>query len=503
MSDAGLTNGAFYAHFASKEDLVANVLADQLRAQRQSFDAQPSDRAGLERSSAPTCPRAPRPVRRRLPVGCAARRDRPPPRRHQAGLHRRADGRHRRHRLAPRPDRRRGRSSDALTLFGLMVGTLQLARTLTDRDLSDQLLARGVETALKLLDDRRNSCGDGPTMKAYLVNKYSPMKAGEAAEPGRRPRRARRHPRGRRQHARREDPRRRVQAHPPLQGAVRPRPRPRRRRHPRRLGRDALRRGRRGLRAAARRPHRHLRRAHRRARGRSRDQAGEPLHGRGGLRAPRRPDRLAGARRASEPAAGPEGAHPRRLRRRRHLRDPAGQAPRRDRGHHDGHQQRRMGPRPRRRRRHRLPNAGLRDGRARLRRRPGLPGRRHAREVAPGPEARRHRHRHRRPAGPGLRPPARTPPSAAAGHGPAQPEDAPSGAPPAACGTRSCFMRASGAQLDEITKLIDCRTSSAPSSTGRTRSTRPRRPSPTSKAAAPRARSSSRCSHTDTETHQA
>src|SRR5436189_4330658 len=48
MSDAGLTNGAFYAHFISKEDLVANVLTDQLRAQRQSFDAQPPDRAGLE-----------------------------------------------------------------------------------------------------------------------------------------------------------------------------------------------------------------------------------------------------------------------------------------------------------------------------------------------------------------------------------------------------------------------------------------------------------------------
>ena len=43
---------------------------------------------------------------------------------------------------------------DALTVFGLMVGTLQLARTLTDHDLSDQLLARGVETAVKLLDDR-------------------------------------------------------------------------------------------------------------------------------------------------------------------------------------------------------------------------------------------------------------------------------------------------------------------------------------------------------------
>src|SRR3954449_7285619 len=48
MSDAGLTNGAFYAHFKSKEDLVANVLADQLRAQRESFNAEPSNRVGLE-----------------------------------------------------------------------------------------------------------------------------------------------------------------------------------------------------------------------------------------------------------------------------------------------------------------------------------------------------------------------------------------------------------------------------------------------------------------------
>src|SRR3954451_3602604 len=48
MSDADLTNGAFYAHFESKDDLVANVLADQLRAQRYSVDAEPPDRAGLE-----------------------------------------------------------------------------------------------------------------------------------------------------------------------------------------------------------------------------------------------------------------------------------------------------------------------------------------------------------------------------------------------------------------------------------------------------------------------
>src|SRR4051795_10096540 len=47
MADAGLTNGAFYAHFDSKEDLVANAVAEQLREQRESFSAQPPDRTGL------------------------------------------------------------------------------------------------------------------------------------------------------------------------------------------------------------------------------------------------------------------------------------------------------------------------------------------------------------------------------------------------------------------------------------------------------------------------
>ena len=49
MADAGLTNGAFYAHFASKEDLVATAVADQLREQRESLGAQAAPgRAGLE-----------------------------------------------------------------------------------------------------------------------------------------------------------------------------------------------------------------------------------------------------------------------------------------------------------------------------------------------------------------------------------------------------------------------------------------------------------------------
>src|SRR5690242_17412702 len=48
MADAGLTNGAFYAHFESKEDLVANAVAEQLREQRERFSALPPDREGVE-----------------------------------------------------------------------------------------------------------------------------------------------------------------------------------------------------------------------------------------------------------------------------------------------------------------------------------------------------------------------------------------------------------------------------------------------------------------------
>ncbi len=158
MSDADLTNGAFYAHFASKEDLVAKVLADQLRTQRHSVDAQPPDLEGLKEfvrsylspqhrdQCADGCPSAAllddiarRPTATRQVFtdelmgvidDIAARLD---------------------------PTDVLAARTDALTVFGLMVGTLQLARTLTDRDRSDQLLARGVETALKLLDDRASS----------------------------------------------------------------------------------------------------------------------------------------------------------------------------------------------------------------------------------------------------------------------------------------------------------------------------------------------------------
>jgi len=47
-ADAGLTNGAFSAHFSSKDDLVANIAAGQLRSRAQIFGELASGRAGLE-----------------------------------------------------------------------------------------------------------------------------------------------------------------------------------------------------------------------------------------------------------------------------------------------------------------------------------------------------------------------------------------------------------------------------------------------------------------------
>ena len=154
MSDAGLTNGAFYAHFTSKEDLLANVLADQLRNQRASFDAEPSDLAGLE-----TFIRAYLSPEHRddCGEGCPSaalldeivRRPAVTKKAFTGELKGLMDE------IAARldPTDLEATRTNALILFALMVGTLQLARALTDRALSDRLLARGAEQALDLLDN--------------------------------------------------------------------------------------------------------------------------------------------------------------------------------------------------------------------------------------------------------------------------------------------------------------------------------------------------------------
>jgi TetR/AcrR family transcriptional repressor of nem operon len=152
MTDAGLTNGAFYAHFASKEDLVATAVADQLREQRASFSERVPGRTGVEQY-----------VREYLSV---QHRDNPGDGCPSAALldeiGRCTDATKRAYtdgvlaviddiaaRLAPGdPPSARAKT---LSVFALMIGTLQLSRALADRQLADEVLEQGLQNALTLL----------------------------------------------------------------------------------------------------------------------------------------------------------------------------------------------------------------------------------------------------------------------------------------------------------------------------------------------------------------
>ena len=152
MADAGLTNGAFYAHFESKDDLVATVIADQLRSQAQAYDSLSPGRAGLEefirdylsprhRDRRDTgCPsaalldeiaRSPRTTKRAYTTGA------------QAILEQIAS------RL--RPDDPAAAQGRAVAVFTMAVGTMQLARAVADKKLSDQILEQGLANALALI----------------------------------------------------------------------------------------------------------------------------------------------------------------------------------------------------------------------------------------------------------------------------------------------------------------------------------------------------------------
>ena len=152
MADVGLTNGAFYAHFDSKEDLVARAVAEQLREQRESFSAQPPGRAGLEQI-----------VRAYLSV---EHRDNPESGCPSAALldeiGRSPDATKRAYtdgllvviddiatRLAS--DDPNWARTKTLSVFAMMVGTLQVSRALANRELADEVLEQGIQNAVALL----------------------------------------------------------------------------------------------------------------------------------------------------------------------------------------------------------------------------------------------------------------------------------------------------------------------------------------------------------------
>jgi AcrR family transcriptional regulator len=145
MADAGLTNGAFYAHFDSKDDLVASAVADQLREQCEMLGAAAPGHAGVEQI-----------LRAYLSV---QHRDSPE---HGCEIARCADATRRAYtdgvltviddvaaRVAPHDPR--SARVQTFSIYALMVGTLQLSRALVDQQLADVVLEQGIQSALTLL----------------------------------------------------------------------------------------------------------------------------------------------------------------------------------------------------------------------------------------------------------------------------------------------------------------------------------------------------------------
>ena len=148
MADAGLTNGAFYAHFTSKDDLVATVVAEELHAQAEAFKTLPPGRDGLaqfvrhyltvEHRDNPSlgCPSAALldEIARSSDITKQVYTDGARTILDEVAV-----------RLCPAdPQSARGR---AIALYTMMIGTLQLSRAVADQELSSEILARGIENA--------------------------------------------------------------------------------------------------------------------------------------------------------------------------------------------------------------------------------------------------------------------------------------------------------------------------------------------------------------------
>jgi TetR/AcrR family transcriptional repressor of nem operon len=152
MADAGLTNGAFYAHFSSKDELVAAAVADQLRSQQGRIRALAgTGRAGLEQ------------IAREYLSG--EHRDNPGDGCASAALleeiGRCTDATRQAYTdgvmgvvdalaaVLDQPDQNAARMT-ALGIYALLTGTLQLSRAVADRQLADEILEHGIANTLAL-----------------------------------------------------------------------------------------------------------------------------------------------------------------------------------------------------------------------------------------------------------------------------------------------------------------------------------------------------------------
>ena len=152
MSDAGLTNGAFYAHFESKEDLVATVVGHQLARQASEFSELPDGPAGLEVFVGEYLS----PAHRDHPdIGCPSaalldevgRCTAATKKAYTVGTEAILDE------ICTRlaPEDPASATGTALALFTMLVGSMQLARAVSDPKLSDAVLEEGIRSAEALI----------------------------------------------------------------------------------------------------------------------------------------------------------------------------------------------------------------------------------------------------------------------------------------------------------------------------------------------------------------
>ncbi|WP_069766986.1 TetR/AcrR family transcriptional regulator [Streptomyces sp. LUP30] len=161
MKDAGLTNGAFYTHFTSKDELVATTVADQLHTQNANIVAHAAPgHAGLEQivrwylspwhrdSPGDGCPSA-------ALLDEIGRCTHPTKQAYTDGVLVIANG------IAARlaPDDPLSVRTKTLSTYAMMAGTLQLSRALADRWLADEVLEQGIHNALALLDVEHERAG--------------------------------------------------------------------------------------------------------------------------------------------------------------------------------------------------------------------------------------------------------------------------------------------------------------------------------------------------------
>jgi AcrR family transcriptional regulator len=155
MSEAGLTNGAFYSHFASKEDLVREVLTDALTRREERHKANLENGVALETTIRDYLSTR---HRDRAGTGCPTAALVAEIARHPKATRDAFTGKvsdiivlmAEQIRLGTAKERRR----KAITIYSTMVGALQLARAVNDRPLSDEILENAVEAAVAIANER-------------------------------------------------------------------------------------------------------------------------------------------------------------------------------------------------------------------------------------------------------------------------------------------------------------------------------------------------------------